>query len=223
MNSFDWIKKWIETISPGLWDLFYWILKLLIVDSMRDLYNSFHKHRERSENNRQRSSTIITAIIILCFIIYGLIWIYNDLELYWNKNHYEKVLYASYETEIRSFFDKYNEMYAARDCSFMRKVAADESMYDMYWNEEYPESYSCSNFYSVQEKKWYPIKIYPIEKNWSKYRVKWEALILKKNQWEPYYIDVINFELRKKLDWDLWHLGHIKAENRRIPAKMTIE
>lgn len=205
MKSAESIKNFFQKLFPRLWDLIKAIWFVLF-ESFINLFSFLKENWLKDKNFINRISTIITWILLLSFFIYWLYSLYNDVEKKRNKNHYEEVLLTNYEEEINSFFEKYNERYKAKDCWFMRKVWSDEAMYDKYWRTEYSEKdFSCEWFRYTQNKILIPVKIEPITKTDNKYRVKWELMMIKKNDWWPYYIDMVYFELWKLLDWDLWH------------------
>lgn len=204
MKSAESIKKTIEQLLIFFLDLLKWIF-YLFAEWFFDLQKFFKKHWHKDKNRVNRLSVIITFLLIWFYLIYWAIWLYKDFTKRLHKDYYEEVLFTNYETEIKSFFDKYNERYKAKDCNFMREVWADEAMYDKFWRTSYWNDYPCDWFIYTPTKIIIPIKIEPIEKTDNKYRVKWEIITLTKDSQWQYFIGLSNVELRKLLDWNLRH------------------
>jgi len=168
---------------------------------------------------------IVPIALILAFIVYGFLWLYNDMHRKVFASRYEQVLIQNYEEEIQSFFRKYEERFLAQDCAFMAEVAADERMYERYWNESYPvETYDCSAFWKIQRIKMLPIKINPIEKAGNKFKVQGELIRVEITNGKPYVLAPIRFELWKTIDMELWHFNlYGDTENRWIDSELKLE
>ena len=210
MNSFKKLKDGSQNIILGLPYFVLGLIQLVVWDTPKSLFINFRNHWRESKNFCSRAATLIAGSIVLGLFAYSLIGVSGDINFWIHRDQYEDVLFDQAEQQVREFFDKYNERWAAHDCDFMRKVGADEAMYDKYGNTEYPvDRYPnfCENFVNYQSQVIVPIKIGKLEENGDRYRIKGEMINIRRNDGEEPKIAVIYFELWKKLDWDLWHFN----------------
>ena len=198
-NEFlNWFLTFIVNWGKAFFLYFFWLLY--------DLWKFFVNHFKEKKSIIQRASFVFTIFIISYVIFLSFASIYKSLEKRYHKDYYTEVLFNEYETEIKKFFDKYNERYEAEDCWFMRKVAADEAMFEKRWKIEYWEKeYNCESFWINKSKKLIPISIWPIKQVDKKFYVEWQLLTLIKDAYWKYKISITEFSLRKLIDWDLWH------------------
>ena len=221
MKSFNEIKTSFDKILPWFWSFIKGVFFLVFWETPKDLYDSFYKHWKESNTITSKISTILAGLLIFSFILYWFIWLYKDYYNWKTKQWREEIIFKDYEQEIKSFLNKYNERFLVHDCDFMRKVWADEAMYDKWNRIEYPKNkYSCEEFVNYQKKILIPIFINPIKKVWDKYKVEWKMLIVKINQGEIWKIKAVYFSLWKKLDWKLWHFNNPKSWPRLINAEI---
>lgn len=221
MKSFHSLKNGLDKLIPGIGTFLWGIFLLIFLETPKDLYYTFAKSWRESKNLSHKASTIFAGVIISLFIIYSFWGLWSDFYSWKTSEWREKILFTDYETEIKDFFNKYNERFEAHDCDFMREVGADEAMFDKWNNTAYAkDKYSCEEFVRFQQKLLIPIKIEPIEKTGGKERIRGEAIILKINQGESWKITPVYFDLWKKLDWNLWHFNNPKDGPRKIPAEI---
>lgn len=214
-KTFTEIEQGFKHLFPAIWNFIKGLFRLLFYDSIHDLCIATFSHWKKTKTFSERLAVIWACLLITCFIIYGLRWLYIDLNYWWNRDWYESVIKNNSQKEIESFFDKYNERFLAHDCEFMATVGADEAMYDKWWNIKYKD-YKCEEWIRFQKKIILPIRIDTIEKTGDKLRTKWEAIVIFQNQWEPLLVRAIYFDLWKLDKWDLWHFNNQKSGPRDI-------
>ena len=197
-NALNWFFNWIIEFSKALYLYLFWIVN--------ELWKFIKDHYKEKKSRTWRLAYLVTIALML-YLVYSAwnsIWI--SLERRRNKDWYEKVLLDNSNQEVKNFFDKYNERYEAHDCWFMRKVAADEAMYDKYQKSEYLENeYSCEWFFINKTKKLIPVSNTPIKKVDWKYYVEWELITLIEDPYWKYKISFTKYKLFKTLDWNLRH------------------
>jgi len=116
------------------------------------------------------------------------------------------------------------QIFIERDCDFMRKVGADESMYDKYGRTEYAEdAYDCNNYYKGIKAKYYlPFEIEPIIESANKRRIRGKAIVVRVLEGGRHIASAQYFEIWKVRDWDLWHFNASSKEGSlKIPLETT--
>ncbi|MDD5054842.1 MAG: hypothetical protein PHZ00_01070 [Candidatus Peribacteraceae bacterium] len=145
-------------------------------------------------------------------------FIYRD----WYVQHYRGIV----KQEAAAFFDLYSRKFIERDCDFMRKVGADEAMYDNLGRTEYaPDSYNCNNFYKGINAKYYlPFEIEPIIESFEKRRIRGKAIVVRVMEDGRHIASAQYFEIWKVHDWDLWHFNaSSKTGSPKIPLETTTQ
>ena len=197
-NSINWFLNRVVEFCKALYLYLFWI-----VDELRKFIRDHYKEKK---SPTWRLAYIITIILMLYLIYSAWNSIYTSVERQRNKGYYEKALLDNSKKEVREFFDKYNERYEAHDCWFMRKVAADEAMYDKRGKIEYAENeYPCEWFFTNKSKKLISVENTPIKQVDWKYYVEWDLITLIEDAYWKYGISFTKYKLFKALDRDLWH------------------
>ncbi|MDD3066942.1 MAG: hypothetical protein PHO48_03885 [Candidatus Gracilibacteria bacterium] len=221
MKSFHSLKNGLDRLIPGIGTFLWGIFLLIFLETPKDLYCTFAKSWRESKNISHKASTVFAGLIVSLFIAYSFWGLLSDFYSWKTSEWREKILFIDYETEIKDFFNKYDDRFAAHDCNFMREVGADEAMFDKWKTTAYAkDKYSCEEFVRVQKKFVVPLKIEPIKKDGDRYHVKGEAIVIKINQGESWKVESIYFDLWKKLDWELWHFNNPKSGPRKIPTEI---
>ena len=219
-NAFENLEKW----QKGIWLVLKWIGNLLFVESIiwyRSLVKKYLIKRVEEKNYKIAGLALFPLLAILAFVLYWFHWLYVDWEKIIHRSYYTQALKDNYKEEIKSFFEKYEEMFKARDCGYMSKVSVDLSMYTKYWRESYGEDYKCPEFDRIQEVRLYPVKVYDYEKFEKFYRVNVDVLRMEILNGKPREISAFTTQLWRKPTEDLWHWNpQWRWEERALPAEM---
>lgn len=170
---------------------------------------------------------VFVAVVIVGLIAWNslsdMYWAaYRRMHNSWYADHYRNIA----AEEAADFFDLYSQKFIERDCDFMRKVGADEAMYDRYGRNEYEKrSYDCNNYYKGINAKYYlPVEVEAIIESANKRRIRGKAIVLRVMEDGRHIASAQYFELWKVRDWELWHFNaSSKNGSPKIPLETTTE
>lgn len=203
----------VENLLKGMFVLLIGDVKGFYVRKTKSILTNWKEKKWAYFFSNLLSITIFTLIVVNSVV--GICsWGYWTWHANWSNE-----IFAD-KNEVVDFFNKYNISFAAHDCAFMRRVGADEAMYDKYGVTTYSKDYSCEEFFNFQEKIYLPITIGEIKKIGNKYKVQGEMIVIEKNQDQVMQIVPLYFSLWKQEDWDLWHFDGAKSGPRYIHAEL---
>jgi ssDNA-binding Zn-finger/Zn-ribbon topoisomerase 1 len=214
-----------QKILEGAWH----ILKGFIITTLGALWHSLKSLRTDFLKSKDwyGKAGVLLAIGIIIWITWNSVtdiyWSgYRRLHSDWYADHYRSIA----AQEAADFFDLYSQKFIERDCDFMRKVGADEAMYDKYGRTEYEKGfYDCNNYYKGINAKYYlPIEVEAIIESANKRRIRGKAIVLRVMEDGRHIASAQYFELWKVRDWELWHFNASSRNGSpKIPLETTTE
>lgn len=205
----------------GTWHIF----RGFVITTLGTLWHSLKSLRTDLMESKSwyGKGGVLVAVAIVVWITWN-----SVSDVYWTayrsirRDWYAEQYRSAAAQEVAVFFDLYSRKFIERDCDFMRKIGADEAMYDKYGRTEYePGTYDCNNYYkSINAKYYLPFEIEPIIESPGKRRIRGKAIVVRVMEDGRHIASAQYFELWKVRDWELWHFN---ASSRNGSPKISLE